>query len=100
MGIPEILGGSIGSLLNPWVLIGGFLVAKEYPATAKFWIKLICVMAICVLLSATFGLSFDGHLNLLNLVPTTSLVVVWATLIFLAVRRPAKPSEDSFDEEF
>jgi len=97
-----MIGGSLGTLPNPWILVAGFLVAKEHPGTAKFWIKLICAMAICVLVNVIFDRVFDfpdSNLSFWKLVPWTSLAVVWATLIFLVVRRPWKPARNDTDEE-
>ena len=102
MGIPEMVGGSIGTLPNPWILVAGFIVAKRHPLTAEFWLRLVCAMIVCVLLSFLFDAYIDlpgSDLELGKLIPWTSLAVLWASLFFLAVRRPSKGETAEFETE-
>lgn len=90
IGFPELLGWSIAMLGNPWILIGGFIVAKKSPTAGEFWVRLAAAMGICTAIQIGFdGMANDGpsRWGFFGWFVLVSLGTVWATLIFLAVRK-------------
>ena len=90
-GIPELLGGSLGIMIgNPLILIAGFVVSRTSPAKGRFWIELIVAAIICTALQFSFdkGLSdLPSRFGLGDWFILVSLGTIWATVIFLLLRK-------------
>ncbi|MBO9518069.1 MAG: hypothetical protein J7493_08375 [Porphyrobacter sp.] len=87
------IGGSIGTLPNPWIVASGYIVAKYHPLNPHFWIRFVLSSVACIFLSLMFSRIVDGpdvSLSLAKVVPWTTLAVFWASLFFLAIRRPSR----------
>lgn len=88
--IAMLVGGSIGMMMgSPWILVAGYLLAKNSPREQRTWGLLVLAAVVCMMLSVGFEAVANGGtfpysfmwLFMLHLAAT-----FWAMLIFLLVR--------------
>lgn len=90
IGFPELVGGSIGTMMgNPVILVAGLLVARRSPNSGRFWLELVAAMVVCT----TIQFSFDKGMNDLpsgyslgRWFALVGLATIWATVVFLLLK--------------
>lgn len=105
IGIPELLGGSLGTMMgNPFILVAGLVVARMPPNRGRFWLELAAAIVVCTAIQFTFdkGLSnLPSDYSLGRWLLLVGFGTVWATVIFLLVRGLRsllrRPSASVFD---
>lgn len=90
LGIPELLGSSLGTMMgNPQILVAGLIVSRNSPRTPRFWVELGLAMVVCTAIQFTFDEALSdlpSHFSLGHWFVLVTLATVWATLIFLGTR--------------
>lgn len=89
-GILQLLGWSTAMLGNPWILIAGFIVAKKSPRSGEFWLRLIAAVGVCTVIQIIFDNIFydaPSRWGFGGWLVIVSLSTVWATIIFLGLRK-------------
>jgi hypothetical protein len=95
--IANLIGGSIGFLPNPVLLLFAFFAAKYTPKESKFWLFFVFGVVCGYLFNIILAFTFDGGMPAtlaVRLMFYLPLSMVWASIFFLAVRMPWRKRRD------
>lgn len=99
--IPVYVVGSLGWILNPVLLVLAYMAAKYTPKEPRFWLFFAVGIVggfFFQVIFAMFSFGGMGRGTMGRLIFLMPFAMMWATLLFLAIRKPWRKTAIEDDE--